>query len=443
MPANPFQYTRPVSPQVFFGHWPLVRKIADDLLHEGGESHAIVAGRSCGKTSLLNALAYQLRQPQTAALGDWRPFVVPFAFKTSALQSAEKCLAEIFNEARRRVDASVRRRPADAWPAAVKLDAPWFQALASAPALSLGDFQDALGYLLDQMGTPLEPVRAILLLDEMDCPLGKEWTDSLFNQLRSLVYFGDLKDAARLVLAGSRRFLDEVSSRGSPLWNVLKFHYLEAFDEASFRELARQAPELSKGVISEVWKESGGQPFLAQFLLCSLLEEKAPAEAAVEDVQRVVAKFIHERTADLEGWAAGMEEAGLRAYQVLAECPDWLPEDDIVRAVKDPQVNTKRGLTALCYHGVVVHDGNWARYRRSGDLFGRWFAESGMAMLERIRKKSSLADNLPSGANVGTVIITDNATVDTGDKIGSVSARGNVVVSQGDSANIEQGKAEK
>ena len=47
MPRNPYQYLRPVSPDAFVGRWRLVHEIADDLSLEGGESHAIVAGRRC------------------------------------------------------------------------------------------------------------------------------------------------------------------------------------------------------------------------------------------------------------------------------------------------------------------------------------------------------------------------------------------------------------
>ena len=59
MPANPFNYLRSVPPAAFLGRWPLVRTIAQDLLGASDNSHAIIAGRRLGKTSLLRALEHQ------------------------------------------------------------------------------------------------------------------------------------------------------------------------------------------------------------------------------------------------------------------------------------------------------------------------------------------------------------------------------------------------
>ena len=51
MNRNPFQYNLPVLPNDFVGRWPLVKSIALNLLLDGGDSHAILAGLSCGKVA--------------------------------------------------------------------------------------------------------------------------------------------------------------------------------------------------------------------------------------------------------------------------------------------------------------------------------------------------------------------------------------------------------
>lgn len=152
-----------------------------------------------------------------------------YYFDSSALVKPS-FFAHILTELCRRIDVNTRRRPTDAWPTPVHLDAGWFTELAVQPALVLRDFEDAIGYLLDQLAaqqvTVVAGIRLILLLDEIGETLDEAWTNALFNQLRALIYSGDLRSQVRIVVAGSRRFLDQVSDRGSPLWNVLKLHYL-------------------------------------------------------------------------------------------------------------------------------------------------------------------------------------------------------------------------
>ena len=421
MPANPFQYLRPVPPQDFVGRWGLVNEIAENLLVEGGDSHAVIAGRRCGKSSLMLALAYQLRQTETLEAGDWTPLIVPFDFKSSKLASEGGCLAELFESVRRHVDVSVRRRPTDAWPTPVALEAGWFLELQKAGTLSLQDFEDGLAYILDQIRVPDKPVRLVLLIDEMDEPLGFPWTDALFNQLRALIYSSDLKEQVRLVLTGSRRFLDEVSNRGSPLWNVLMFHYLQAMDEASIRQLAERArkvyPEgLAEEVVAEVWRQCGGQPFLAQCLLYELFQEEGRLPGSAATIQSLAEGFIFERIADLEGWARAMEAAGLLAYRVLVGSGDWMDETEIGRAVGDATVNVKRGLTALCFHGTAIHDGSWRRYRQVGDLFKAWFATQGAAFLPQAEKPATV-QVVPGEIHARTVIISASTQVEVGDEV--------------------------
>ncbi len=266
MAGNPFQYLRPVSPDAFIGRWGLVDEIAADLLNERAESHAIIAGRRCGKSSTLIALAHQIRELPANDTTDRLALPLMLDFKSGEFDSAGSIFAHILHEVHRRVDATARRRPQDAWPNPVMLEADWFHTLSASPSLSLSDFQDALGYILDQLGTPLQPVRLVLLLDEMDETVERPWTAALYNQLRALVYSGDLRDQVRLVLTGSRRFLDAMNDRGSPLWNILEFHYFQSFNQSETDKMISQAEGLSQeggpsGMATE-WRPSLFNPVL-------------------------------------------------------------------------------------------------------------------------------------------------------------------------------------
>lgn len=408
MSRNPFQYLLPVPPDAFVARWPLVKRVAFDLTIEGGDSYAIIAGRRCGKSSLLAALAHQLRQSDTIEAGDRQALPLLFDFKGSSLDSAEAFFALILKEVCRRVDVTARRRPADAWPATFRLDAGWFEKLAKALKISLRDFEDALGYILDQLDALGKPVRLVLLLDEVDETLAQPWTYTLFNQLRALVSSGDVKARIRLVLTGSRRFLDEVSDRGSPLWNVLKHHYLKAFNETGFQQLIARAEGFSDEVAPAIWQQSGGHPFLAQYLLHHLWESGITT-ADARAIARLGSRFRHERVADLEGWARAVEITGLRVYNVLATTSDWVEEQELIHTIKDPGLNVKRGLTALCYHGLAIHDEGWEHYQRRGDLFKTWFNTDSPTFFitELFREIYRAIERLPSDSDVDRNKIKD------------------------------------
>ena len=380
MPRNPFQFLLPIAPDAFVGRWPLVKSIAADLVVDGGDSHAVIAGRRCGKSSLLNAVKHRLRQTATAEVADWRIVPVSFDMKSGSFDTSEAFFALILDDVCRRVDVASPQRPPEAWPEPVHLDAGWFEALRAAQVLSYRDFEKALGYVLDRLDSPAKPVRLILLLDEIDEVLDQPWTNALFNQLRALIYSGELKERIGLIVAGSMRFRDQLSDRGSPLWNVLKLNFLEAFDDDGMDQLLSFADITPNDVASAIRGQCGGNPFLAQYVLHHLwLSGLANADAVAVD--NLVSRFLHEQIDDIEGWARALGKDGLRCYEVLASTDDWMAELHIVTEIADPTVHYKRGLTSLCYHGLAVHDSGWEHYRRAGNLFKAWFDDHGIAFL--------------------------------------------------------------
>ncbi|MEM7132786.1 MAG: CHAT domain-containing protein [Chloroflexota bacterium] len=367
---NPFQYNLPVDPDRFVGRWPLVERMALELTIDRGDSFALIAGRRMGKSSLLRALSHQLR---AGVDGDWLPLVIPYDLKREP-QSAEHFFALILRAVQRRVGQNVRRRPKDAWPHPIALDEPWFGDLLAADALALEEFEDALGHVLEKLETPLAQVRVILLLDEGDEIVNKPWCDTLFNRLRALIYDSELKSQIRLVLTGSHRIIRR--AEGSPFWNVLKREDLHVFDRDGFNELVTPAGELPEELKHTIWQQSGGHPFIAQYLLHHLWLEHAEAGLASIDPQAVELPIAKLTTVDVEhlnGWVMGMEQAGLLSYDLLAAAHDWVAERAIIERVANPAIDIKSGLTALCYHGVVRHNASYTHYQAAGQLFRDWY----------------------------------------------------------------------
>jgi hypothetical protein len=120
---NPFHYLLPVNPESFVGRWPLVKSIASDLKQINGDSYFIIAGRRCGKSSLLNAIAYQLRQPEIIDPGDFTVIPISFDFKAHAetIESPDAIYAYLLKDLFALVAANAPLRSTDAWPQPVEL----------------------------------------------------------------------------------------------------------------------------------------------------------------------------------------------------------------------------------------------------------------------------------------------------------------------------------
>ena len=66
-----------------------------------------------------------------------------------------------------------------------------------------------------------------------------------------------------------------------------------------------------------------------------------------------------------------MGKSRLRVYRYLAENQAPVTEDDIRAALTPPLSDLPHALEALCYHGVVLHEGE--SYRIAGQMFHDWF----------------------------------------------------------------------
>jgi len=374
MDSNPFRYLLPVSPENFVGRWALVKHIASDMKLIDGDSHAIIAGRRCGKSSLLRAIAFRLCQQESRNENYLIAMPILFDFKSESdtFKSVGEVFASIFREIYRCVNDEVfHSRSNNSNYRSIGTKAKWLSALATKPEMKFTDFEEGIEYIVDQITANNQRMLLILLLDEIDEALEHIWTQALFSQLRSIIYSSNIRSSIRLVVTGSQHFLDQVNTRGSPLWNTLKLHYLEPFDEIGLKELTTRSKDLPKEAETAIWKQSGGHPFLAQYLLHHLWDQGISL-ATSNSVNELAAKFSAEQIADIEGWARAIGAEGLEAFRILAAVNNWVGEHEIIRAINNPSLNVKRGLIALCYHGLAVHDHGWANYRRCGDIFKNW-----------------------------------------------------------------------
>jgi hypothetical protein len=140
-----------------------------------------------------------------------------------------------------------------------------------------------------------------------------------------------------------------------------------------------------------VFQQCGGHPFIAQYLM-HYIYESCVDSLTKELVLSLANKFKHERYADLYKWLRDIGISVQFIYKFLQEQEEWITEEQIRKMVNNHSIKIDLSLVVLCYHGLAIHDGEWRRYRYSGDLFKSWFNDS---IFLSLPTQQSQADNLP------------------------------------------------
>src|SRR6266581_3258292 len=337
---NPFHFNRPTLPEDFLGRHAVVEQIADDLYDWEGESYGIIGGRRFGKSSVLlaleNSLVKRLRQVEINNL-HVLPVYVPL--KAMAANSPANVFGFMLHQTYKITCGPQKTMP---WLKGPLLELGFSEYIQRTPSsASLQDLEAYIEKVVVAAHSTLGMIRFALLIDEIDEALDFPWTGSLFGNLRSLVYDGDVKDFVRLVLAGSERYID-VDAQGSPLSNAITGIYLEPFTEDATRELASRAPGISPNVAEEIIWQSGGHPFIIQHILHHLFKTNV-SSATIESVRGEVRRFLYERSSDLEGWWRGIGENGRRVYSILQQSADWVTLADVIHAANDLDLQADHG----------------------------------------------------------------------------------------------------
>lgn len=366
---NPFYYNLPTQPADFLGRWPLVEEIAADLSKPRADSWAVIGGRRFGKSSVLKAVESRLmEQLADCGQGDRHIFPLIVDLKGSETDTEQNVYARLI----RLLYRALRHNGV----LAIDLSRTDLDKVRSSETLSFYQFENALEDLADYFERHWGPLRLALLLDEVEATTRFPWSETLFNQLRALIYDGPLADAVKLVLTGSARVI-QVHQEGSPLLNAVKIVHLESFSDADVQDLIARGGEIPDEASEALQAQSGGHPFIAQCLLHHLWDQdNGLAQATLVKVEQIVHQMRHRRAADLRGWWEAIGDSGQRAYALLADSKDWLDERALLAQVRGTTQPLDQGLAALCYHGLAVCDESRQRYRAVGALFRDWFLQN-------------------------------------------------------------------
>ncbi|MFB0536237.1 MAG: metallophosphoesterase [Anaerolineae bacterium] len=358
--ANPYNYNLPVGPEMFFGRQRDIEILTHHLTATPGDSFALIGGRRMGKTSLLEALLQALepliKDPSQGLL----PLPVLLDLSGEGIDSVIAFFHTVGERAQ---------------------DALTDLALPPTGALAVGENQPpapAFRRMLKSWGrTVMEQrgygMRLILLLDECEQIVERPWAPDLYGALRYLLVGQTTRPLLKVVMAGSHRFLTQVRQRGSPLRNVLKYYRICVLDGQATQDLITQPTGgvLPEGVVQAIAGQSGGHPFLTQYLMHHLWEHGLE-HVTPETVREVAAGFCHERS-DFWDWIDGLGDICLRIYWVLAQAREALIESHVRATLRPAPPDLLQALDALCYHGLVVREAGGEGYRVAGQMFREWF----------------------------------------------------------------------
>ena len=388
---NPYNYHIAVRDDaMFFGRDKLFDRLVRGLCAPLPLSAAIFGGRRCGKTSLLSKLARVLRGQARAAGGR---LLVPCSLdlqRGRPLTCSDDFFLWVLEELG---EAWEKRLGLERGAVVDVLQAGYRDEMNKGPV-------DAFVHAFRSLDLGGERVRLVILIDESEEILAVEWGEDLRPNLRALLSNSPVTEDVALVMAGSTQMYSQVTERDSPLENILDRYLLPPLSHEATLALARQPNEerLSKDVAQEVWRQSGGHPCLAQYILHELWNELEGelADATAQDVQDMGETF-NDRTRHFFTWAGTLGATGNTVYRFLTEQdvregsteahPQGPQSNDAPLAYAAIRQHFSRmesgalgsALDALHYHGLIHLHGRGRRrqYQVAGQTYRDWFLAAG------------------------------------------------------------------
>ena len=375
---NPYDYKFPIdTAEMFFGRRALLDEFIHNFTNPRPNSYYLVGGRRIGKTSLLHALSRELlAQPIHPAKSYALPLYLDMQFE--AIETRRDffiCVQQLLYEALQTVNQAL-------YDTLIAADHTPRLSQETSDIELLPHFEQGFSAIRQAAQAHMGELKVILLVDESERLLHKAWADDLMSNLRALLT-NRLKTRYHLsiIMAGASKFYREISSEGSPLHNVLEKRVLSTLDvEAALRLVAEPTQgKLSAGATQEVLTQTGGHPYLTQYIMHRLwaadtLSDALPdalSDIGATDVQNI-ARTIWNTPETLEDWCVDIGPVGEAAYALIHPQEEWITWPGICQQLTEDRRELRRGVEALGYHGLIHYESRLG-YRIAGAMFRDWF----------------------------------------------------------------------
>jgi predicted transcriptional regulator len=340
---NPYDWLRP-TPDLFYGRnrLEMIEEVIAGL--KRGESFAIVGGRRLGKTTLLQRL-----------------------YKEIAMQQDYIRLFPIYLDAQNMPGASSAAEAME-----------WIKrSVGAAINLDLTRKDERLGEWVIRVVENANCLRLILLIDEFESFREYEWCHIFFNNLRALLHNSPgISEKLSIVVTGGRAMQNMRDSPGSPLANVLTWKYLSLLNEEDIKQLVNvpTAGRFHSNVGEAVWRNTGGHPFIAQYLMYHLCIWNEEGMSAEEALRRAEHKFMEEHDIVFkQWWFDHLEEDERDVYRVLQKRKS-MNVTEIAQELGCKIGIAREHLRNLSYIGLVQRSGDV--YTIAGEMFDKWVRDN-------------------------------------------------------------------
>jgi len=365
---NPYFFTHAVpSLEMFVGRDQELDEIVKGILTPRfAKSYAVIGGHRMGKTSLLLAIRQRLME----SFPDEQSCVVgPVFLSTQEIPNLSQ--------------ASICRRVVERLRDEVCPIRGWTMAADELNREDLPDDQaiPALQRVLRAAVSGISPgFRLVILLDEVDRLIGQDWSSIFFSLLRNLVSVGDLAPHLSLVVAGTVAINELYRLRGSPFFNVLAaIKTLRLLNEDASQTLMLKPNEYrpSPAVMDAVFRLTGGQPFLIQYLMGALWDKHSGRldQAQVDDLDAIVEQYLENRR-DFQYLADEFSPEDLLAYDEIAG-------QDAGARVSRQAIRKRVGSIKAANNALdmLAHCGAIRQYSQlefgvGGEMFRHWFYDN-------------------------------------------------------------------
>lgn len=438
---NPYDFL-PAPPSRFIGRWSEVDMIAHDMAC-GASSYGCIGGRRCGKTSMLRMVEHILCHDSRFAGRTVVLYEDPMGYK---FISPNHVFAVFLRHLCERVDlrsghlmeqvSHPRIDLSDIRTYDVAIDSVFDDKNPQITAEQFGIFVDAIFSKLEKTGE--QPMRLVILIDEMENFLKYDWQIDFYEQLRSAISSGPAYTRLRVVLAGSKGFLIAPGYRGSPLMNMLKHIYLSSLNEVAIQDLCARVPGIPADVKQAVWRQSGGHPYIATYLLHHFFENRLN-QLSICSVDDLALRFVQEERTHLETWSKAVGLIGLQVFGLFVDAPGWVDRHAIIRQVAEPTLNVPDALNTLSYHCLLFRNEISSSFAGGGHVFRTWYLNEMPRLIKELSPEPLAEHNL---AQFFLQLIF-NGPLSTAFGSGSIANVGNIVESNflsGSDHTLQQAK---
>lgn len=371
---NPYNYHVAVRDDaMFFGRERMMNRLVDGLSAPLPLSAAIFGGRRSGKTCLLSRLRGVL---STEAVAAGERCFIPCKLdlqRGRPLNSSGDFFLWVLEELGGTWE---KRHELEDGATVDPLQAQYRDAISRGPV-------DAFVRAFRSLDPRRNRFRLAILVDEFERFLTVEWGDDLRSNLRYLLSNSSIVEDVTLVMAGSTQLYARVTERDSPLENVLDRYYLTTLSQEATLALAREPNDhrLSEAAAEEVWRQTGGQPCMAQYVLHELWREFEGQlqEVAPEDVA-YAAEAFDDRTRHFSTWTRTLGPLGWSMYLFLIQQDAPVTYSALRSHFSEVPITALQGtLHALLYHGLIHCHGRGRRqqYSVAGKMYRDWFLSTG------------------------------------------------------------------